>query len=392
MSENAIMEHQKFLVLASYPQSLVNFRGPLIGEASKAGHDVVAVAPGLSREPAVLAALRALAASPRDVALERTGTNPLEDVLGLWGLLRLMRRERPKAVLAYTIKPVIWGTLAAWLARVPRRYALITGLGYTFVDDGSLKRRLLNLMVRWLYRLALRHATKVFFQNPDDAALFAEMRLLPPALPRVVVNGSGVDLNHYAQAPLPPGPVRFLLITRLLGDKGVREYAQAAAMVLRDHPEARFDLVGFLDTNPNSVSAEELRGWQEAGTLYWHGPLDDVRPALAAAHVYVLPSYYREGTPRTVLEAMAMGRAVITTDTPGCRETVIDGHNGFMVPPRKAEPLAHAMRRFIEDPFLIEQMGAASRSFAEYRYDVRKVNAILLSEMQLIHRVPPNSE
>src|SRR6185369_10911720 len=198
--------------------------------------------------------------------------------------------------------------------------------------------------------------------------------------PSFVVNGSGIDVDSFAVAPLPPGPQRFLLIARLLGDKGVREYAQAARRVRSLHPAVRFVLVGWIDENPDAIRQSELDVWVADGTVEYLGRLSDVRDAIAACTVYVLPSY-REGTPRTVLEAMAMGRAVITTDAPGCRETVIDGQNGFLVPVKSVVALAEAMLKFIDDPSLAPQMGAHSRQVAEEKYDVHKVNALMLNKM-----------
>ena len=175
---------------------------------------------------------------------------------------------------------------------------------------------------------------------------------------------------------------RFLLIGRLLGDKGIREYVQAAEQVKLQYPETQFDLVGWIDANPNTITQPELDSWTAAGTVNFLGRLNDVRPAIGDCSVYVLPSY-REGTPRTVLEAMAMGRAVITTDAPGCRETVVDGDNGFLVPIKDADALAQAMLRFIEQPELFAQMGLRSRAIAEEKYDVHKVNAQMLKGMGL---------
>ncbi|MFA7488539.1 MAG: glycosyltransferase, partial [Lysobacteraceae bacterium] len=178
--------------------------------------------------------------------------------------------------------------------------------------------------------------------------------------------------------PASPG---FLMIARLLGDKGVREYAEAARRIRVDHPQAIFRLVGWIDANPDTISQAELDAWVDAGVIEFLGKLPDVRAAIAEAAVYVLPSYYREGTPRTILEAMAMGRAVITTDAPGCRETVVEGENGFLVPPKSVDALVDAMRKFITDPSLAQRMGARSRQIAEDKYDVRKVNAVMLREM-----------
>ncbi|MDX5300418.1 MAG: glycosyltransferase family 4 protein, partial [Gammaproteobacteria bacterium] len=298
---------------------------------------------------------------------------------------RLMRRLRPTVTLPYTIKPVFYGTIAAWLAGVPHRYALVTGLGYAFTDR---RGGLLTVIIRTLYRFALGKAHRVFFQNPDDENLFRETGLLPVSVPSVVVNGSGVDAAAFAVATLPQGHPTFLMIGRLLGDKGVREYAEAARRIKARHPEVRFRLVGWIDTNPDAITQSELDAWVARGTLDFLGKLDDVRPAIADSTVYVLPSY-REGIPRTVLEAMAMGRPIITTDAPGCRETVIDGDNGFLVPVKSIDALVEAMLNFIEDPGLAPRMGRRSREIAEEKYDVHKVNAVLLREMGV---APPQDE
>lgn len=377
-----LLRQVKVLVVGAYAQSLVNFRGPLLAEMVARGHEVHAAASGLSADTSATATLRKMGVTSHDIALQRTGLNPLADVGAFFALLRLMRRIRPDATLCYAIKPVIWGTLAAAAAGVRHRHALITGLGYAFTGEARGKRKFVQSIARTLYARALRRAETVFFQNPDDAALFGQLRLVGPHASVVVVNGSGLDTEHFAPAPLPDGPTTFLLIARLLGDKGIREYAEAARDVLKNHPQARFHLVGGVDPNPDAIAPHEISAWQEEGILTWHGSLDDVRPAISAAHVYVLPSY-REGTPRTVLEAMAMGRPVITTDAPGCRETVVDGENGFLVPVRQVEPLAAAMRRFLDEPVLIARMGRRAVAIAHEKYDVYKVNSIMLHEMGL---------
>lgn len=321
--------------------------------------------------------MEAHGATVHDIPLRRTGTNPLADAASLVALVRLIRKLRPDVTLPYTIKPVVYGTLAAWLAGVPRRFALVTGLGYAFTGErqGPVKR-----IISLLYRFALAKAHKVFFQNPDDERLFRHIGLLPSRVRSVVVNGSGIDIESHRVQPLPAGTPTYLMIGRLLGDKGVREYAQAAARVKQRHPNARFLLVGWIDANPDAIAPDELDGWRQEGVIEFLGKLDDVRPAIAASTVYVLPSY-REGTPRTVLEAMAMGRPIITTDAPGCRETVIDGENGYLVPVKSVDALADAMLRFIDDPGLAPRMGKRSREIAEDKYDVHKINAVMLREM-----------
>jgi glycosyltransferase involved in cell wall biosynthesis len=367
----------KFLLIASFPDSLVMFRGPLIDALLAHGLQVHVAAPDLAADSAVRQLLNNKGVHTHDIPLQRTGMNPLADAGAFFHLWKLMRIVRPDFVLGYTIKPVIYGLLAARLAHVPKRFALITGLGYSFQGNG--RRKVLRTLVQRLYSLALRGVHTTFFQNPDDDALFRLLKILRPSDASLVVNGSGVNIDYFTVTPLPP-TTRFLLIARLLGDKGVREYAQAARRIRSRYPDVAFSLVGWVDENPNSVAQQELDTWITDGTLEFAGRLSDVRPAIAACSVYVLPSY-REGTPRTVLEAMAMGRAIITTDAPGCRETIRDGENGCMVPVKSVAALEAAMQRFIIDPTLAQRMGKKSRRIAEDKYDVRKVNAAMLSEM-----------
>lgn len=373
----------KFLLIAGFADSLMAFRKPLIVALLDKGLQVHVAAPELLANKEVMSELIALGVVAHDIPMQRTGMNPLADLRALLALWQLMRQIKPHYVLGYTIKPVIYGTLAAWLARVPQRFALITGLGFAFMGEEDNQRSRVRAVVQGLYRTALRHCQTVFFQNPDDEALFRQLKIVSAGANTCVVNGSGVDMSLFEVAPFAENAApRFLLIARLLGDKGVREYAQAAEQVKQQYPDAQFDLVGWVDVNPNAISQAELDQWVAAGSVNFLGRLSDVRPAIKDCSVYVLPSY-REGTPRTVLEAMAMGRAVITTDAPGCRETVVDGDNGFLIPVKDADALAQAMLRFIEQPELIAQMGERSRVIAEEKYDVHKVNAQMLKGMGL---------
>lgn len=365
------------LVVASYPDSILKFRGPLLEAMVAAGWEVHIAAPAVDSMPELRQALRSMGVALHDIPLSRTGTNPVADIGLVLALRGLMRELRPTVVLPYTIKPVIYGTIAAWMVGVPRRFALVTGLGYAFTGN---RQGIVKRVVIGLYRFALGRTHKVFFQNPDDERLFRELGIVPAGIPSVVVNGSGVDVAAFSVTPLPGSPTVYLLIGRLLGDKGVREFAEAARQVKALHPEVRFHVVGWIDSNPDAIAQSELDAWVADGTLEFLGKLDDVRPAITASTVYVLPSY-REGTPRTVLEAMAMGRPIITTDAPGCRETVIDGDNGFLVPVQSVDALVDAMLKFIEDPTLAPRMGRRSRQIAEDKYDVHKVNAVMLREM-----------
>lgn len=370
----------KILLIASMAESLINFRGPLLNALVEAGHDVHCAASGLVPGTETGDRLGRLGIGVVDIPLSRTGLNPLADLLLGLKLWQLFRRERYDVVLGYTIKPVIWGMLAGKAAGVPRRVALITGLGYAFTGGTKGVRGLVRSISTGLYRLALRQAHLIFFQNKDDCDDFAKLGILPPDTETKIVNGSGVDLDFYHRMPLPDGPFRFLLIARLLGDKGIREYVAAARLIRQDYENVAFDLVGGIDTNPNAISHEEAQAWHDAGDIRWLGHLSDVRPILANCHVYVLPSY-REGTPRTVLEAMSTGRAVITTDAPGCRETVKPGVSGFLVPVKDIDALSAAMRRFLDEPTFVNQMSIEARRLVEEKYDVHKVNAEMIEKL-----------
>ncbi len=378
----------KFLIIASYPASILKFRGALIAAIQQSGFDIHIAAPEFIDYPVEREQLEALGYIVHNIPMQRTGTNPATDAKTLLALYRLMKEIKPDYMMAYTIKPVIYGSLAAKLARIPHRFALITGLGYAFqgADEQGYKKSNLQKIMHKLYSVALASTHKVFFQNPDDEALFKSMGILTPKASTTVVNGSGVDISEYSVQPfatiddiLIP---RFLLIARLLGDKGVREYAQAAKIIKDKYPQAQFDLVGWIDDNPDAIEQQELDRWINEGLFNFWGKLDDVKPAIAASSIYVLPSY-REGTPRTVLEAMAMGRPIITTDAPGCRETVIDGYNGYLIPVKAVEELAAAMERFIVNPALIIEMGKASRQLVEEKFDVDAVNQSMLEAMGL---------
>jgi len=364
-------------MVAGYRGSILQFRGRLIGEFQKKGFEVHIAAPGLTPSYQQIDQLHAAGVIPHDLSLRRADTNLLRDLAAFAQLLLLIIRISPDCCLTYTVKPNIYGVLAAWLCRVPKRIALVTGLGFVFTGA---RRGVTFWLVRRMYAFALRKTQLVFFQNRDDQARFREENLLGPDTRSLVVNGSGVDLDEYAYTRPADEFAGFLMIARLLGDKGVREYAMAACEIRKSNPAIQFSLVGWIDENPDAISLSELDDWIDQGCIEFLGRLDDVRPAIAAASVYVLPSY-REGTPRTVLEAMSMGRAIITTDAPGCRETVVDGENGYLVPTHSVDGLVSAMQKFIDDPTLARTMGQRSREIAEEKYDVHKVNALMLREM-----------
>jgi glycosyltransferase involved in cell wall biosynthesis len=376
------MTCQKIAIIGSQAFALWNFRGPLIQEMVKRNLEIYALAPDYDNE--TCEKVRKLGANPVQYRLSRTGLNPFRDAVDFLGLIATLRRIKPNVTFSYTIKPVIYGTLAAWVVGVPRRFAMIEGLGYAFTAPGEqeeLKRRVVRTIAQFLYKLALRRATKVFFLNPDDLNEFVQKGLVHSEK-AFLLGPIGVDLRAFTPAPPVSEPITFLLAARLLREKGVLEFVEAARRIKSKYSNTRFIVLGGLDTNPGAIPRKEVEGWVKEGLIEWPGHVADVRPYLAQASVFVLPSY-REGVPRGVQEAMAMARPIIATDAPGCRETVIPGVNGFLVPVRNVDALVSAMERFINEPELIERMGKESRRIAEERFDVHKINRVLLEAMGL---------
>lgn len=373
----------KFLIVAGSPKSLIGFRKDFIKALISKGLTIHVAAPSLLTEKNITKELSSLGVIPHNIIMQRTGINPWNDFKSLLSIWCLNRKVKPDYIMGYTIKPVIYGSLAAWFAGVPKRNALITGLGYAFQSGDSNKRNLVKKVAYWLYKISLSKCETIFFQNPDDERLFRTLGILTENSHTVVVNGSGINLELYPFTTIifHKHP-KFLFIGRLLGDKGVRDYAEAARLVKLKYPKVVFNLIGRIDINPDAISQNELNKWVSEGSVNYYGELHDVKPQITESSVFVLPSY-REGTPRAVLEAMSMGRAIITTDAPGCRETVVDGENGFLVPISSPEALACAMIRFIEKPELIIEMGRKSREIAELKYDVHKVNKKMLERMGL---------
>ncbi len=379
----------RILVIGGNVHSLVLFRGDMIQQMVEEGNEVFAMAPATDLEgeaanlltKLVAEKLQTLGVPYLPIPLNRTGVNPLKDLHTIGWLSRKMNEIEPDVVLSYTMKPVIYGSIAARMAGVRNVFSMITGLGYVFTGD-SFRQRVLAQIVIVLYKLALRFNKKIYFMNPDDLNLFRQLKIVSDGKKTVMINGSGVNVERYSFKPPQTETVIFLIIARLLWDKGIGEFVSAARLLKEKYPEVRWQIVGPFDNNPSAIHREDVAKWQEDGLIEYMGATEDVRPYLEKASVYVLPSY-REGTPRSVLEAMAMGRPVITTDAPGCRETVIDGVNGFLVPVRDKVALAEAMEKFILDKNLMAEMGKKGREIAESRYDVHKVNLSILRPMEL---------
>ena len=376
------------LVIAGLAWSLVNFRLDLMRRMIANGHRVLAAAPDFDTETET--ALRAAGIEPLTVPMQRTGLNPVNDLQTLRALRKLIRDRRPDLILPYTMKPIVWGSLAARLEGNIRCHPLFTGLGYAFSEAHPTgKRRLIRRIAIGLHRHALGMIQLGFYYNDADLADLRRFGMIPDSARMVPVPGSGADTERFAPAPLPDGVPVFLFVARMLRSKGLEDLIEAARALRREGREFRLDLLGPTDSNPDAIDTGTLQAWNDAGDAIWHGATRDVRPYLAAAHVLVLPTRLREGVPRTILEAMSSGRAVITTDAPGCGETVGDGEGGLVVPMGDVGALAAAMRRFLDHPEMAARMGAQARTRVCQRNDVHLVNRLLLTEMGLEGDVPP---
>jgi glycosyltransferase involved in cell wall biosynthesis len=369
---------KKFLMVASLAESLLNFRSELLSDIQAKGYQVHVAAPNFKYKKQLTKELSERDIFVHDIPMWRNGFNPLLDLWTLISLWRLMIAIRPDYFLGYTVKPVVYGLIAARCAFVKNRVGLITGLGYAFAT--TTENNLVKKLIQNLYKVSLSFSTTIFFQNKDDRKLFKELRLISSIDKAHVVNGSGVNLTKFKFCEVKKGSLIFILIGRLLKAKGILEYMEAASKLKVKSVNTRFLLVGPLDSGPDSICSVDLDEWINAQKLEYLGEVKDVRSIIRDCSVMVLPSY-REGVPRSVLEAMAMGKPIITTDAPGCRETVIDGENGFLVPVKNVDALVEAMKKFIDDPSLIARMGTRSRQIAEEKYDVRKVNAVMLKAM-----------
>ncbi len=353
---------------ANQAWNLVNFRAGLIEALIAKGFQVMAVAPP---DAAMEARLAALGCSFAPVPIDAAGLSPFHDLRSLAALTRLIRQHRPAAWLSWTIKPNAYGSIAARLCRVPA-LPNVSGLGTAFLAGG-----LLGWGVRHLYRFAFARAACVFFQNEDDRALFVgeglaradQARLLP---------GSGIDADAWApHSNKRPAPRQFLMVARVVADKGVREYAEAARSLRAHWPDARFSLLGPLEVdNRTAISRAEVAGWVAEGIVSYLPATSDVRPMIEAADFVVLPSY-REGLSRILLEASALARPMVTTDVPGCRDVVRDGENGFLCAPRDAPSLASALHRAaaLSDAEWAK-MAAAARARVIAEFSQGRVNAL----------------
>lgn len=368
------------LISQNASPGILIFRKDFISYLVGNGHDVYCFAIDYTEESK--RRVTSLGAIPMDYQLDKTGLNPLSDIKNTFNLYRQLKDLRPDVVFGFFVKPSVYGTIAARMAKIPRRIAMLEGLGYIHTPTPSgftFKKKILQLAHGLLTTIGYAFADKVLFLNPDDPLTLSRKSFLKKN--KIEVLGPiGLNLNDYPYSPVNEnGPIRFIFVARLLAEKGIFEYIQAAKRIKKVYPEAEFVVLGGFDPeNPAALTKQQLQAVVDEGVIICPGHVSNVQEWIAGSHVFVLPSY-REGVPRSTQEAMAIGRAVITTDVPGCRETVVDGVNGFMVPPWDSQQLADKMIYFIENRQEIRRMGDNSYRLAVERYDIQKINPVLES-------------
>lgn len=370
----------RIVISASSGISLINFRGNLIKDIVKQGHEVFCLSS--ENDEVIKKKVEELGAVYRAVYISRTGTNPFVDLKTLLAYKKLLRELQPDMYFAYMSKPIAYGGLAAKWCGIPRINILVSGLEIAFYS-GGIKNALIRMVLTNFFKIVHRISENVFFQNSDDYQRFVDMGIVEEKQ-STVVNGSGVDMSYFQRKELPAKPV-VLMAARLVWSKGIREFLIAASRVKEKYPDVEVLLAGGLDQNSEALTEQELKRYLKESRIEYCGHVDDIRPYLERCSIFVLPSYH-EGTPRSVLEAMATGRPIITTDAPGCRETVIDGYNGYLVPVKDAEILYQRLITLIEDQELRRKMGANSYKHCRERYDVNRVNKIMIEKMSLNYR------
>jgi glycosyltransferase involved in cell wall biosynthesis len=365
-----IKKKRKILLVSRCAWTLYNFRSGLLRALLTEGFDVRG---GGAGGDGFESRIEALGVSFNVIPIDKRGIAPLADFRLLYALYRWYRKEKPDIIHHFTIKPVIYGSIAARMAHVPRIVNTVTGLGYVFIEEKALW---LKRLVEHLYRFSLKRADFTFFLNQEDMDLFLHRKMIPFGKSEVLP-GEGVDSSRFipcvSQRTIPNGSLTFLLVARLLKDKGIYEYIEAAKMVRKKYPECRFQLLGRRDIrNPNVIPKTDIDSWTSCGLVEWLGEVSDVRPVIEQSDAVVLPSY-REGTPRSLLEAAAMGKPLIATDAVGCREVVEHGVNGLLVPVKNSQALASAMIELIQNPEKIEAMGREGRIKVEQQFDEKIV-------------------
>lgn len=376
----------RIIIIGTVASSFLGFRADLIKLLLAKNYTIYAFTSEYTKEE--LIKIESLGAIPIIYELNRGGVNPFADIKSTYELSKKIKKISPDLVFSYFSKPVILGTFAAKIAKVPRVIGMLEGLGYAFTEQPeglSKKAKLIKNIQVLLYKIALPQLDNIIFLNSDDPKDLLESHNIKGKQVDIL-GGIGLDLNEYNYQPIEDTtelPINFLFIGRMLKEKGIHDFILAARIVKQSHPDVQFTVLGAIDSsNPGALHQCELDRLISLNIINYPGQVDDVQEWIAASHVFVLPSY-REGVPRSTQEAMAIGRAVITTDVPGCRETVVDGVNGFLVEKWNPQALAKKMIYFIEHPEAITKMGYESYKIAQDKFDADKVNKRLIDMLGL---------
>lgn len=367
----------KIIIFSSDSRSLAEFRGDLIRELLQKGCDVFCYCPYDKNFDEVCSKYKQKGVPVSQFDFSNASKNPFKDLIRLWKLYILLRQEKPTHILPFHIKPVLYSGLCSLVFPQIKVYPTIAGLGYIFMSEQTSTRFLRKIIVL-LYKIVFKRSTKVFFHNQDDLKMFVEDGILSSEK-AVLLNGSGVDTKSYKFTNLPP-ELSFIFIGRALKDKGLYEYMEACASIKKENPEVTCRLICSHSSNPSAILPTEIQSLCDTYGIEYIGEVSDVRPWLEKSSVFVLPSY-REGLPRAGLEALSVGRPIITTNVPGCREIVVDQVNGYLIPAQDSETLAEAMRKMIVNHKSLSRMGEESRKLAESRFDVDKVNKVILDNL-----------
>ena len=372
---------KRIMLIASASSSLKNFRGDFIKALINESYEVYAAAPEMDEKTYDF--LTSIHAIPLEFQLQRSGLNPFKDLQAIKSLKQIIKKNNIDLVYPYTIKPVIYGSLAANSLNVPV-ISLITGLGYTF-SGMSFKAKLLQKISQLLYKKALKQNKLVVLQNKDDYELFIQKKILTKSQKYDIVSGSGVNLNKFKfrEKESDGNKIEFVFVARLIKEKGINLYIEAAKILKLKYPQAIFHIVGDPpQDSPSAIDNTILEHENKKGTIVHHGWINNVPELLSNCHVFVLPTFYREGIPRSILEALSIGMPIITTDSPGCKETILKDKNGILIEPRNLDSLIEAMEYFIQNPIKIKEMGINSRKYAEERFDVNIINSHLIKSIK----------
>lgn len=377
------MEVKKILIICSYADSILSFRGPLIYKFLENNFEVHIACPNL-KSNLISNELRNLNVNLHDLFLSRTSLNPFKDIRSIFNLFSIIRNVKPDSVFMYTVKPVIYGLFVSSISRIKNLFPMITGLGFAFQNqkDKNIVKVFTSKFVKFLYLIVLKNSSKIFFQNKDDYDQFLREGIIKTDQKYFISNGSGVDTDFFQYSPITNKNV-FLCVSRLLVSKGIREYVGAAKKFKKANPNTRFLLAGWIDDNPDAIDIAELEQWIKNEDIEFLGRLNnqiEVKKVISQCSIYVLPSY-REGTPRTVLEAMSVGRPILTTDVPGCRQTVEVGFNGLLIPSMDESMLLEGFNFFLMNSDKVNEMGKNSRKLALSKFDSKIVNDAIFREI-----------